>query len=132
MMLSRSQKDALQNEFSLLASANLKKDGTPKKKADPAALLRIAEIREIAQTQNEYESMLKRELEKSRIAEFIMNSGFHVGQTVKFKNPLANGFEAGKVTGYALLPCPPQVGQIGVSIDGSDPYMFRPEELEIA
>lgn len=131
-MLTQSQKDALQNEFCLLISANLKKDGTPKKKADLAALLRIAEIRELARVQNEYESMLKRESEKIRMAKFIMDSGFHVGQTVKFKNPLANGFEAGKVTGYALLPCPPQVGQIGVSIDGSAPYMFRPEELTIA
>lgn len=129
--MTQSQKDELQREFNLLVSANLKKDGTPKKKADPAALLRIAKIHELARVQNEYESMLKCELEKIRMVEFIMDSGFHVGQSVKFKNPLANGFEEGKITGYALLPCPPQVGQIGVSIDGSAPYMFRPEELEI-
>lgn len=131
-MLSINEKTALQNEFNTLVSANLKKDGAPKKKADPLALARIVEIRKLAQEQNEYEVMLRRIRDEEKAIAFIQACGFRVGQEVKFKNPLASGFEKGKITACALLPCPPQVGQIGVSIDESIPYMFRPEELTIA
>lgn len=129
-MLTQLQKNEMNREFSILVSANLKKDGTPKKKANPTALLRIAELLQIERANSRAEA----EARKERELAFIQDSGFSIGQKVKFT--VLGQEETGIVTACVNMPCQLNsgllAGQIGVSIAGSAPYMFRPEELTIA
>ena len=131
-MLSLVEKTALQNEYTLLVSANLKKDGAPKKKANPLALARIAEIIKIAHEQNQIDANSRREERKNRELAFVQQCGFSIGQKVKFT--VLGKAEIGIITPCVNLPCQLNSGflegQIGVSIAGSMPYMFDPKDLQ--
>lgn len=127
-MLSAEEKTALQLEYNSLVSANLKKDGSPKKKADAVALARIDEIREIAKLENQRFREAERIARRAKENEYLASLGFIRGQQVFVCNPITGEKELGTVSCAELPDAYATGGNIGVSFGGY-PWMFRPEDV---
>lgn len=126
--MTENDKKALQLEFDKLVAANLKKDGKPRKNADPLALARIDEIREIAKWENQRMREAARIARRERENSWLKSLGFTRGQHVFVLSPITGEREYGFIA-CAELPYRGIGGSVGVSFSGSYPYMFQPENV---